>query len=140
MCIRDRTHTGVQTRHEDCRTRAVALRRDPGLIRTGDLRFRKPPLYPPELRGRRHRLVARNVAYKECYHPSIASGRGRIYRVRTTTVIAMAKPKPTPPAVLVIEDDQDVAMTINDVVEAVSYTHLRAHGTPEHLVCRLLLE
>src|SRR5450432_3126938 len=24
---------------------------DPGLIRTGDLRFRKPPLYPPELRG-----------------------------------------------------------------------------------------
>ena len=27
-------------------------RGDPGLIRTGDLRFRKPPLYPPELRGR----------------------------------------------------------------------------------------
>ena len=28
-----------------------------------------------------------------------------------------------------------------DVVEmAVSYTHLRAHETPEHLVCRLLLE
>ena len=25
-------------------------------------------------------------------------------------------------------------------VEAVSYTHLRAHETPEHLVCRLLLE
>ena len=24
---------------------------DPGLTRTGDLRFRKPPLYPPELRG-----------------------------------------------------------------------------------------
>src|SRR5678816_3381315 len=24
--------------------------------------------------------------------------------------------------------------------EAVSYTHLRAHETPEHLVCRLLLE
>src|SRR5678815_5554180 len=24
------------------------------------------------------------------------------------------------------------------VVEAVSYTHLRAHETPEHLVCRLL--
>ena len=23
---------------------------------------------------------------------------------------------------------------------AVSYTHLRAHETPEHLVCRLLLE
>src|SRR5674536_42988 len=27
-----------------------------------------------------------------------------------------------------------------EVPEAVSYTHLRAHETPEHLVCRLLLE
>src|SRR5678815_5899154 len=27
-----------------------------------------------------------------------------------------------------------------DSMEAVSYTHLRAHETPEHLVCRLLLE
>ena len=25
-------------------------------------------------------------------------------------------------------------------INAVSYTHLRAHETPEHLVCRLLLE
>src|SRR5678815_5690703 len=25
-------------------------------------------------------------------------------------------------------------------LETVSYTHLRAHETPEHLVCRLLLE
>eukprot|EP00658_Telonema_sp_P-2_P074135 TRINITY_DN63315_c0_g1_i1.p2 TRINITY_DN63315_c0_g1~~TRINITY_DN63315_c0_g1_i1.p2 ORF type:complete len:152 (+),score=43.07 TRINITY_DN63315_c0_g1_i1:84-539(+) len=28
----------------------------------------------------------------------------------------------------------------SDGGEAVSYTHLRAHETPEHLVCRLLLE
>mgnify|MGYP002681545552 CR=1 FL=1 len=28
----------------------------------------------------------------------------------------------------------------NMTIEAVSYTHLRAHETPEHLVCRLLLE
>ena len=27
-----------------------------------------------------------------------------------------------------------------EVKKAVSYTHLRAHETPEHLVCRLLLE
>ena len=27
-----------------------------------------------------------------------------------------------------------------DGFEAVSYTHLQAHETPEHLVCRLLLE
>ena len=26
------------------------------------------------------------------------------------------------------------------ILESVSYTHLRAHETPEHLVCRLLLE
>ena len=26
------------------------------------------------------------------------------------------------------------------IITAVSYTHLRAHETPEHLVCRLLLE
>src|SRR5678815_3129201 len=28
----------------------------------------------------------------------------------------------------------------NSYINAVSYTHLRAHETPEHLVCRLLLE
>eukprot|EP00658_Telonema_sp_P-2_P044674 TRINITY_DN32565_c0_g1_i1.p1 TRINITY_DN32565_c0_g1~~TRINITY_DN32565_c0_g1_i1.p1 ORF type:complete len:156 (+),score=44.99 TRINITY_DN32565_c0_g1_i1:1-468(+) len=28
----------------------------------------------------------------------------------------------------------------NTTTNAVSYTHLRAHETPEHLVCRLLLE
>jgi hypothetical protein len=33
----------------------------------------------------------------------------------------MPKPSATPPAVLVIEDDQDVAMTINDVVEERGY-------------------
>src|SRR5678816_1767257 len=27
-----------------------------------------------------------------------------------------------------------------DAYQPVSYTHLRAHETPEHLVCRLLLE
>eukprot|EP01017_Pseudomicrothorax_dubius_P027844 TRINITY_DN3255_c0_g1_i4.p1 TRINITY_DN3255_c0_g1~~TRINITY_DN3255_c0_g1_i4.p1 ORF type:complete len:112 (+),score=18.66 TRINITY_DN3255_c0_g1_i4:65-400(+) len=27
-----------------------------------------------------------------------------------------------------------------DTFKSVSYTHLRAHETPEHLVCRLLLE
>ena len=27
-----------------------------------------------------------------------------------------------------------------EISKAVSYTHLRAHETPEHLVCRLLLE
>eukprot|EP00658_Telonema_sp_P-2_P013778 TRINITY_DN15226_c0_g1_i2.p1 TRINITY_DN15226_c0_g1~~TRINITY_DN15226_c0_g1_i2.p1 ORF type:complete len:757 (+),score=163.08 TRINITY_DN15226_c0_g1_i2:176-2446(+) len=34
----------------------------------------------------------------------------------------------------------DVADKFFAPLEAVSYTHLRAHETPEHLVCRLLLE
>src|SRR5678815_4552674 len=32
------------------------------------------------------------------------------------------------------------APTLSARVTPVSYTHLRAHETPEHLVCRLLLE
>eukprot|EP00658_Telonema_sp_P-2_P069912 TRINITY_DN593_c0_g1_i2.p2 TRINITY_DN593_c0_g1~~TRINITY_DN593_c0_g1_i2.p2 ORF type:complete len:129 (+),score=31.12 TRINITY_DN593_c0_g1_i2:533-919(+) len=35
--------------------------------------------------------------------------------------------------------EQNLA-THREQVDAVSYTHLRAHETPEHLVCRLLLE
>src|SRR5678815_1864509 len=31
-------------------------------------------------------------------------------------------------------------VNINTPITPVSYTHLRAHETPEHLVCRLLLE
>src|SRR5678815_5876767 len=30
--------------------------------------------------------------------------------------------------------------TFGTTIDPVSYTHLRAHETPEHLVCRLLLE
>src|SRR5678815_383460 len=33
-----------------------------------------------------------------------------------------------------------VKASANGYVQSVSYTHLRAHETPEHLVCRLLLE
>ena len=40
--------------------------------------------------------------------------------------------------------DNSSVVTLGDggtvTVESVSYTHLRAHETPEHLVCRLLLE
>ena len=34
---------------------------------------------------------------------------------------------------------QDTLRKMNNTI-TVSYTHLRAHETPEHLVCRLLLE
>src|SRR5678816_3710464 len=36
--------------------------------------------------------------------------------------------------------DLEVERTALRALTAVSYTHLRAHETPEHLVCRLLLE
>src|SRR5678816_4632219 len=42
------------------------------------------------------------------------------------------------------EDIGDVLRLMQPLMQegilAVSYTHLRAHETPEHLVCRLLLE
>src|SRR5678816_3395277 len=37
-------------------------------------------------------------------------------------------------------DDVHAMQTEAQYINAVSYTHLRAHETPEHLVCRLLLE
>ena len=38
-------------------------------------------------------------------------------------------------------DEDGLRVTATDAAEvAVSYTHLRDHETPEHLVCRLLLE
>src|SRR5678816_1781170 len=33
-----------------------------------------------------------------------------------------------------------IPQTAGDRARTISYTHLRAHETPEHLVCRLLLE
>src|SRR5678816_4641721 len=39
-----------------------------------------------------------------------------------------------------IEPLVDVDFAKRSYFGAVSYTHLRAHETPEHLVCRLLLE
>src|SRR5678815_121971 len=41
----------------------------------------------------------------------------------------------------VIADFNAAELMIRELIKlAVSYTHLRAHETPEHLVCRLLLE
>src|SRR5678816_4593449 len=38
------------------------------------------------------------------------------------------------------QGDRYMAYVVADPCVTVSYTHLRAHETPEHLVCRLLLE
>src|SRR5678815_5011351 len=42
-------------------------------------------------------------------------------------------------AALIAAKDKEIAR-LSNAYAAVSYTHLRAHETPEHLVCRLLLE
>ena len=44
-----------------------------------------------------------------------------------------------------LEFDVSSSITVSELIDfesikTVSYTHLRAHETPEHLVCRLLLE
>ena len=36
--------------------------------------------------------------------------------------------------------DPSIFFPLHSAIQSVSYTHLRAHETPEHLVCRLLLE
>src|SRR5678816_861500 len=36
--------------------------------------------------------------------------------------------------------EENLELDFSFGVKSVSYTHLRAHETPEHLVCRLLLE
>ena len=38
------------------------------------------------------------------------------------------------------ETGRDIGQITEETIGSVSYTHLRAHETPEHLVCRLLLE
>src|SRR5674536_106817 len=45
--------------------------------------------------------------------------------VKTTTTVGKSSKKP---------------INLETPIMTVSYTHLRAHETPEHLVCRLLLE
>eukprot|EP00658_Telonema_sp_P-2_P068911 TRINITY_DN5792_c0_g1_i1.p1 TRINITY_DN5792_c0_g1~~TRINITY_DN5792_c0_g1_i1.p1 ORF type:complete len:395 (+),score=92.73 TRINITY_DN5792_c0_g1_i1:173-1357(+) len=46
----------------------------------------------------------------------------------------------TPSVNVRIDQVDQIDLSQFDGKEAVSYTHLRAHETPEHLVCRLLLE
>ena len=43
-------------------------------------------------------------------------------------------------AAMAFADDEDHAQRLYDYVSnPVSYTHLRAHETPEHLVCRVVV-
>src|SRR5207249_1064502 len=63
---REAFHAIRPLRQACCRISGMAVHRvirrkiagDPGMTRTCDLRFRKPPLYPAELRDRAHRRQA----------------------------------------------------------------------------------
>src|SRR5678815_4502522 len=57
---------------------------------------------------------------------NILTGQPQVPRFRVTTVSADGRP---------VRCDGRIQIK----PDAVSYTHLRAHETPEHLVCRLLL-
>src|SRR5678815_810259 len=60
---------------------------------------------------------------------------------KTISEICNGKAPITPPTALALERAfQRPAHFWLNLQRPVSYTHLRAHETPEHLVCRLLLE
>ena len=48
---------------------------DPGVIRTRDLRFRKPLLYPAELRGQARRRLIPGAASAKTYAVHMAAGQ-----------------------------------------------------------------
>eukprot|EP00658_Telonema_sp_P-2_P067748 TRINITY_DN56685_c0_g1_i1.p1 TRINITY_DN56685_c0_g1~~TRINITY_DN56685_c0_g1_i1.p1 ORF type:complete len:108 (-),score=30.80 TRINITY_DN56685_c0_g1_i1:56-379(-) len=50
------------------------------------------------------------------------------------------QPDPALLTQLLTEFPRELLLRVHLRAMAVSYTHLRAHETPEHLVCRLLLE
>eukprot|EP00658_Telonema_sp_P-2_P060586 TRINITY_DN49477_c0_g1_i1.p1 TRINITY_DN49477_c0_g1~~TRINITY_DN49477_c0_g1_i1.p1 ORF type:complete len:162 (+),score=33.27 TRINITY_DN49477_c0_g1_i1:321-806(+) len=80
------------------------------------------------------------------YHPSIADRAGAKLVVGFLSALepkgmlevgSLGKDPALPVWIIYNESHYTVAWLPRD---AVSYTHLRAHETPEHLVCRLLLE
>src|SRR5882672_11482732 len=69
------------------------VRGDPGRTRTTGLRFRKPPLYPAELRGRARRRHSSRLAFDP--EPARAVGVARVgdpaFHIRLHQVLGQAK-------------------------------------------------
>src|SRR5674536_368238 len=65
----------------------------------------------------------------------VDSGLNWFFAVSLGSAVGAAVGLPSPQAVVAVP-----AIGLAHCLPAVSYTHLRAHETPEHLVCRLLLE
>src|SRR5678816_3991826 len=64
----------------------------------------------------------------------------RIARRKSSDSEMLSSTSALPPGASIIaaETSHDAMIAYCGLVEPVSYTHLRAHETPEHLVCRLL--
>ena len=71
---------------------------------------------------------------------TIPVARGRLDAQINITFLSVAAPREI--GIEIFEGGQDNPLWRASVTtdSTVSYTHLRAHETPEHLVCRLLLE
>ena len=98
----------------------------------------------------RRKMLAEGVEYKVIKNTltRIAANElnleGFSEHLEGPTALATSKEDAVAPA-RVIEQfikttDKEVVTVKAGIVEAVSYTHLRAHETLRHLVCRLLLE
>jgi hypothetical protein len=55
----------------------VSVNGDPGKIRTSDLRFRKPSLYPPELQGHSDSSLQRLRSWIPCSPPEVREETGQ---------------------------------------------------------------
>eukprot|EP00658_Telonema_sp_P-2_P047779 TRINITY_DN36375_c0_g1_i2.p1 TRINITY_DN36375_c0_g1~~TRINITY_DN36375_c0_g1_i2.p1 ORF type:complete len:147 (-),score=40.72 TRINITY_DN36375_c0_g1_i2:67-507(-) len=120
MCIRDRTNS---------RDAKSALAADDPLVLRPD--FWVTYLWK--------RLIGRSVL-----NASSADSRVRVYAFQGVPPSPFAESECTSASVQLVlinlDEHQQITVDLGDKVVAVSYTHLRAHETPEHLVCRLLLE
>jgi hypothetical protein len=71
------------------------LNGDPGMTRTSDLRFRKPPLYPAELRDRCGRCITagRAVPTGDVWEDRAADPRRRLWIPRNAVSVASCRPR-----------------------------------------------
>src|SRR5674536_102315 len=79
-----------------------------------------------------------------CIRDRVKTSAGRLSRaprisaaIASTSSRSMTVRRTRPPSPVTLRHSQFVLVSRTSPM---SYTHLRAHETPEHLVCRLLLE
>src|SRR5674536_398891 len=92
------------------------------------------PVRDAEDRQWRHLDVFQHEAYMHARLPRVRCHEHGVHQVNVSWA------RPGSGFTLLFEALLITFATAMPVAKAVSYTHLRAHETPEHLVCRLLLE